>query len=462
MPAPPTSLIAGLAANVWAGIRLALFLPISPQAFRVSAGHFATLFAFNVAITLLADMAKQGWPGMFNVAALPHVLSQVPMVLLAGLLIATIMGRRELLLGLAVALIAVDPLFELVGLLLSLGPVGGWLAVHPGWGLLLAYAFIIWSFALSLRALLVFDGWHGARSGAAVLVLLGLLAAFVFLVPRTALWLAVDDRTPTEPAASVAEEELFHLQPQLLQEALGQLETQRPGVVDLYFLGVAPYAREDVFVREVMSVRELFDTRFDTAGRSLVLANSPQTLADVPIATLTNLRAALERLGEVMDPAEDVLFLFITSHGDERHELAFELPPLKLQQLTPGRLARLLDEAGIKWKVVLVSACYSGGFVAPLHDPDTLVMTAADARSTSFGCESGRDYTYFGQAYFRDALSRSFSFVDAFELARQAVSERERAEGLPPSNPQIEFGTAIRPRLQLLKQRLSLARRDAR
>jgi hypothetical protein len=108
--------------------------------------------------------------------------------------------------------------------------------------------------------------------------------------------------------------------------------------------------------------------------------------------------------------------------------------------------------------VLVVSACYSGGFVEPLKDANTMVITAADAKSSSFGCESGRDFTYFGRAYFNDALARTFSFAEAFETAKRAVTEQERVERLSPSTPQIFIGDAIRQKLAALERRLSTPR----
>jgi hypothetical protein len=273
-------------------------------------------------------------------------------------------------------------------------------------------------------------------------------------MPRAELW-APEPPDAERPGPSIADEQLFHRQQRLLDDALGRLAPDRPGVEDLYFVGVAPYSGQDVFARELGAVRKLFDERFGTAGRSIALVNSPATLGDTPIATATSLRAVLDRLGRVMNPEEDVLFLFITSHGDRRHELAFGLPPLQLAQLTPTALARMLHDSGIKWKVLVVSACYSGGFVAPLQDANTVVITAADATSSSFGCESGRDFTYFGRAYFADALARTFSFTEAFEAARRAVTEQEHAERLAPSSPQIFIGNAIRHKLAALERRLA-------
>jgi hypothetical protein len=194
--------------------------------------------------------------------------------------------------------------------------------------------------------------------------------------------------------------------------------------------------------------------RFDAAGRSLLLSNDPATLGDVPIASATNLRAALEHVGGVMDTDEDILLLYISTHGSENGELSVELPPLELSQIRPAALARMLHASGIKWKVVVISACYSGGFIEPLKDDNTLIITATDATSQSFGCDNGEDLTWFGKAYFDEALRRTRSFTEAFEFARAAVAQREREQKVTASNPQMYVGAAIGDRLRGLEARL--------
>ena len=57
--------------------------------------------------------------------------------------------------------------------------------------------------------------------------------------------------------------------------------------------------------------------------------------------------------------------------------LEVSLPPLELAPLTAPALRSLLDDAGIKWRIIVVSACYSGGFVDALQDDNTLIVTAA-------------------------------------------------------------------------------------
>jgi hypothetical protein len=148
-----------------------------------------------------------------------------------------------------------------------------------------------------------------------------------------------------------------------------------------------------------------------------------------------------------MDPAEDVLFLFLTSHGSEDHQLYVNLPPLPLRQIRPDDLRAALDDAGIRWRVVVVSACYSGGFVPALHDPRTLVITAARADRSSFGCGSESRITWFGHAFLAEALNQDTDFERAFALARTRIAGWEREQGETASEPQIYVGPEIAARL---------------
>src|SRR5207344_2149888 len=112
----------------------------------------------------------------------------------------------------------------------------------------------------------------------------------------------------------------------------------------------------------------------------------------------------LARVAEVMDPDEDILFLFLTSHGSKDHHFTLEFGRMAFKTLDPPTLRRLLDESGIKRRVIVVSACYSGGFIDALKDDNSLVITAAAADRSSFGCSDKADFTYFGKAYFDEAL----------------------------------------------------------
>ena len=115
----------------------------------------------------------------------------------------------------------------------------------------------------------------------------------------------------------------------------------------------------------------------------------------------------------------------------------------------------MLVQSGIQWQVVTLSACFSGTFLEPLAHPNRLVMTAARADRSSFGCENGRDFTYFGEALKDGLTALAPDYVAAFEAARAAVTQREKAEAKDPSHPQVSVGEAIAAKLGLTRVAMS-------
>ena len=126
-----------------------------------------------------------------------------------------------------------------------------------------------------------------------------------------------------------------------------------------------------------------------------------------------------------MDKTEDVLVLLMTSHG-AANGVALQLPGKAVAVLTPQEVATVLDKEGIKNRVVIVSACYSGVFVKPLADDNSIVLTAADEKNTSFGCAPGRDWTYFGDALFNQSLQPGVDLRYAFGRARLMIAGWEQ------------------------------------
>ncbi|GAC1599319.1 MAG: hypothetical protein NVS3B2_00240 [Ramlibacter sp.] len=248
----------------------------------------------------------------------------------------------------------------------------------------------------------------------------------------------------------------FETQQAVWRRSVDALAPQRVGVQDVYGLVFAPYAEEEVFLRESSMVVKVLEQRFDAAGRVLQLVNNPATNASLPWATPLNLGRAIEALAARMDREHDLLVVYLTSHGASNFHLAASHGPLQVDSVTPEQLRKLLDDAGIRNRVIAISACFSGGWVAPLAGPTTLVMTAADATHTSYGCGRRSELTFFGRAVFDEQLRKSHSFEDAFAAAVPVIRQRE-VEGHKPdgfSNPQISVGTQIRPFLQSLAQRL--------
>ncbi len=258
------------------------------------------------------------------------------------------------------------------------------------------------------------------------------------------------------PPQLALSQETFETQQDLWRTTQGSLAPQRPGIVDVYGLVFSPYAGEDVFRRESAMVASLLADRFDAGGRVVHLLNHAATAASHPWATPLNLERAIEALGQRMDRQEDVLVVYLTSHGASNFALAASHPPLRVAPVSPGELRRMLDQAGIRHRVVAVSACYSGGWIAPLASDTTLVMTAADATHTSYGCGRLSELTFFGRAVFDEALRSTRSFEQAFASAVPVIRQREIDAGKDDgfSNPQISVGDAIKPVLRALEQRL--------
>ena len=361
-------------------------------------------------------------------------------------------------------------------LLASLGPVPGFV-VMGGVAALVAHGLVgtasFWTTAvvalqwISLAWALAAAVVLMARFSRRVLPTAGYAAALAAVmavqlwVMNAAAWsppAASEDAGPAELSLS---QEVFEDQQAAWNEAVDTLAPQRPGISDVYGLVFAPYAAEDVFRRESTMVAQLLRERFDGQGRVLQLLNHADTAAELPWATPLNLERAIDALAQRMDLAQDVLVVYMTSHGGGDFRLAAYHGPLAVESVTPQFLRTALDRAGIRNRVIAISACYSGGWVEPLATPGTLVMTAADADHTSYGCGHKSPMTFFGRAVFDEQLRRTHDFGQAFAAAVPVIKQREEEAGKSDgfSNPQIRIGSEIAPVLRGLQQRLDGAAR---
>jgi len=224
---------------------------------------------------------------------------------------------------------------------------------------------------------------------------------------------------------------------------IGPLLSQARAVEDARKVGVVSFGLfgdQGVFKSEATGAAEVVANRFDT-GAIDVRYNSKKGGG----ATIEALARSLQVAANSLDAEKDVLFLILTSHGSP-DGLAIKAGRLT-QTLTPSRLAEMLGKTGVRHKVVVISACYSGVFVPRLASPDVLVITAADADHSSFGCEDKAKWTYFGDAFFNVALRHDASLKDAFLDARSLVRKRELREHFEPSNPLMEGGANVQPLL---------------
>jgi hypothetical protein len=250
---------------------------------------------------------------------------------------------------------------------------------------------------------------------------------------------------PEPPAQLLAEH-------RRLTAALDALKPQRPGVVDAYVV-VDALDGDPVFNREAREAGRVLANRFDAVGRTIVLADDEGSSKAGAPGSPETLALALARVAELMDRNEDVLVLYSTSHGEPGQGLVYRDLQRGGGAISPARLAGMLGSLGIKNRLLILQACFSGQFVPALKDPDTIVVTAAEADRSSFGCQAGNDWTYFGDALINHAFRQPLPLDVQLERARALISAAEDREGLTPSNPQVSEGSDAAKWLSKLDER---------
>ena len=395
----------------------------------------------NVLFSWLA--APEG--SVFNEQGLVSYLIWPMIILLGGIILARRAGNQALVFVPVVLWLVADTLSALLQSLVQFLGSYSWL---PDWSYsFLPMLFLVLFLWQTLALLWIFSRRLRIPWWERIIVIIGAVALLT-IWQRNVADQPIFKQIPVEP---VLEEAALYEQPRLLQEALARIDPSVPGKSDWYFMGVAGFSDQNVFRSEINKVRELFDVRFGTSGHSLALINNTYTWLDEPIATKTSILRGLKTIGQQMNADEDVLFMTLSSHGDQDF-IHLSNPPLAMDNLDATWLREALDVSGIRWRVIVVSACYSGSFIDELASPTTVVITASAADKMSFGCTNTAEMTYFGQAFFAESLRENTSFSAAFKDAAYRVQERELYMGFEPSEPQMVIGSLMETALPAFEQ----------
>lgn len=193
---------------------------------------------------------------------------------------------------------------------------------------------------------------------------------------------------------------------------------------------------------------------FDNAARAL---GQRLAAAGVPAANIHRLSASGAEVGAAVEPAlvnvllqrigtlparpGDRCLIFLTSHGERGAGLWLARSNTAV---SPDQLAQALSRgcAAVP-TVVVVSACYSGGFATgKMAKPNRIVLTAARNDRPSFGCQVHRVYNFFDECLL-GALPKSATWRAVADGSRECVHRMERALGEQPSEPQAYFGAVV-------------------
>jgi|SRR5579883_224255 len=282
--------------NLRAGLRVSTAGPVRRDAFHVSADQGLILLVLATCAALIAtypfgashvQLKSHVWGSLgadafesilvfyaiTRVQRAPHTLAAICVVLCSSLI--------------ALALIEALAHWALSWFRTNAASAGRRDLVSVG----LDMCFVIWFFVMSARGLRLVYGTPWLRTAALIAPLFVGALIGEWLVPADywAFWNPQQAEASKTRPPQVYTEWTYYAQRELLSAKFSGLSPSRPGVGELYFIGFAGTSTEDVFMKEVRSAQALFDERFDTRSRSLILINNPHTVRDEPIASATNL-----------------------------------------------------------------------------------------------------------------------------------------------------------------------------
>lgn len=305
--------------------------------------------------------------------------------------------------------------------------------------LLFLYMFVYG--AVALRHIL--GSWPIGATGLLGLMLIGYYFAEQHAYWSASVWLPAPATAEDYPGSRATAETLLFDQRSKIEQDVKAMQAPIGEEPKIYFVGFAGVGDQRVFAEEIKLAARTVGRRFDVGDRQVLLINDRRDIARYPIATSTSLTYALKELGEKMNRERDILFLALSSHGSASPLLSVTNGLVSLEQLTGKELREALDKSGIKRKIIVISACHAGAFIPVLSDSNSIIITAAAAEKTSFGCSDDRDLTYFGEAFYRDALPIAGDLRSAFEDAKRAIGLREQHENQSASDPQAYFGSDL-------------------
>lgn len=407
---------------------------------KPSMGQFLLFGATALASNFLFSWLASDESTHFNPQGFISYMVWPIVMLISGLILAKRHFNGGLVFVPAILWLVADTVIMLVQSSIQLLAGYGWL---PEWSYgVLNIAFTLAFVWQSLALLWIFGVQLSWKWFERVLIMFGAFA-ILFVWQKNVQSQPIFQPNRIDPTIS---ETAFYAQPMLLQETLNDLQQERPNMTDWYFLGVAGHGEQDVFRSEIEQTKDFFDNQFGTVGRSVALVNNSMTMQVLPIASQTSIDRTLKHIAQQMNVNEDVLFLSLTSHGGDK-VIEMSNPPLALDNVDAQWLRKTLDNTGIQWRVIVVSACYSGSFIDDLKTPKTLIITASTKDKPSFGCTNEAEWTYFGQAFFNESLPKFRHFEPAYQEAVQSITKRERLKGFEPSEPQFVIGDEMKQKL---------------
>ncbi len=450
----------GLLQNLLNGLKSLIFKRIDINEYYVSFDQLVILVFCTFSVVFIGSYFLSFPNPEFSIFGIATIATQLLLFSFAVYLYSKAPNYNARILPLLVMLLSVWPLFLIIWYFIGNYPA---IAYWQFFGKknFLYILFNLWLAAVFVRSISNVINVHGKH-----IILSSVIYVLTLGVPLNYLYFGnlwhksyIADNDSKQHYA-INQENTYYNQFEFIENLRNKILPQRAGITDIYFVGFGSYDTQDVFMKEVLYAQRMFDDVYDTKGRSIALINNVKTIKNIPLASKSNLRLTLNHIGKLIDLNDDILFLYLTSHGSKKHELSITMSSLELNSINPISLKKTLDSSGIKYRVILVSACYSGGYIEPLRDDYTLIFTASAKDKTSFGCSNENDFTYFGRAVFKDNIEHNFNLIDVFNQAMKTIRLRENVSKLTHSEPKLYIGRKIREKLNILTREIEKYNND--
>lgn len=474
-----SSLCRSILNNLWLGLRLNLFLRVERRDFALSALHLFCIAALLLLAFGGMDYYYAEKPARFSLYALGEKCVWFTVVLLSGL-VPSLLARKQTVFW-AFPTVFLNALFVPVIIhCICLSALAG--EDRSDYNSYRQFVYIIY-FIIAFRSLMVVMPQQAGKQlvGALLAVGLNYLIFSSHYFYYSSFWYKeYDEENETHETSFMAEDALSD-QSALLDKQLQKIAPRKKGK-NYFVVTVGSDDSQDVFMKEALFARGVFGKKLNAAERIVTLINNPAMLKEFPfasvngigrmfnyiahkaaeqdakkvaeekprypLATTTNLARTLQELGKRADDKEDVLVLYITSHGGGG-SVSVNLSGISLRQLTAKQLKDMLAASGFQWKIVMISACYSGSFIEALKDDTSIIITSSREDRVSYGCGKDDDLTYFGRALLQHAFPKTDSFIEAYEFARENVQHQEEDSRIKKhSQPQIYVGRRVREYLK--------------
>lgn len=157
----------------------------------------------------------------------------------------------------------------------------------------------------------------------------------------------------------------------------------------------------------------------------------------------TVMRQELTQMAADAVDGRDVVVVMLTSHGSPDLMAIKATPNGPIGAISGDGLAAFLSPLADDRQILILQACFSGSLIDELRAPNRIIMTAAAADRSSFGCNPDSDNTWFIKSLNR-ALAVGGSWEQIFARTRTFVAADEAAVGVPASNPQNFVGSNMR------------------